>query len=114
MITKEEQIRLAEYHIANGGACARCDLPAVKIINGLAYCGDECEERISDFGLEDAEMRQHGVCWMDDDEVSEKSLQLLLKEFRDVAYKHTGYGCAGSGFEELIERADNLIGSAKE
>lgn len=106
-----ERNRLAAYHITKGGECARCDLTAIKVIDGLAYCSDDCERRISDYGLESAEARQHGVYTFET--VSILSLELLVKEFRDIAVLHTEYACQGLGFKELIERADTLLGSAK-
>lgn len=36
--------------------CARCNRRATKVVGGLPFCGRDCDERISNFGEENAEM----------------------------------------------------------
>jgi hypothetical protein len=70
----------ALIHIFLGGDCARCEKPAIKVIGRLAYCSDECEERISDYGLDDAVQAQHVY-------TDEPGFFLLLKGVRAKGYR---------------------------
>lgn len=44
--------------------------------------------------------------------VKQESLIKLLQELCAVANRHSNYGCNGAGFQELLKRADTLLGFA--
>ena len=58
-MTDKERSDNAQMHLDEGGECARCDKPAKLVVQGLAYCSKDCENRISDYGLDDAQNRQY-------------------------------------------------------